>query len=326
MTGEISPARPVQQAGPTTTEVPKTEDQAAVDQAQKNQQAQQAQNAEQAKLEASKKADQPQGLSFEFLSAFSTVVHEGFENYRVPQSSNSSGAYGDAKGQEMQKELQVLREFLREAQRMVLEQKMEMSQVLNQLKVQQGGAFWNKMQQILQKGIPAHQAVLFQRLDKDAGDIKHKFGAPEIPTAIGEKAGEAAKALGNPAGQALAEMLKAEANPTTQIEHMILALQILHREGMRDSSQKLLGYLKHRWGMSEEELRRFLSEHNLPYYLGPMPRKNREEKAQGTFWYPALALVAVPIGMLVGMDFIWALVLGIALMGFVLIFTAQRKS
>lgn len=326
MSGEISSTSP-SRTTPPVSEAPPPNDQAAVDQAQKNQQAQQAQAAEQAKLEQmAQKTEKPQGLSFEFLNAFSTVVHEGFENYRVPQGSASSGAYGDGKGQEMQRELQVLREFVREANRMVLEQKMEMSQVLNQLKVQQGGAFWHKLQQILQKGIPAHQAVLFQRLDKDAGDIKHKFGAPEIPAAVGEKAGEAAKASGNPAGQALSEMLKAEANPTTQIEHMILALQILHREGLKDSSQKLLGYLKHRWGMSEEELRRFLSEHNLPYYLGPMPKKDLEEKAQGTFWYPVLALVAVPVGMLAGMDFVWASVLGIALLGFLLILTAQRKN
>lgn len=324
MSGEISSTSP-SRTTPPVTEAP-SQDQAAVDQAQKNQQAQQAQAAEQAKLEQmAQKTEKPQGLSFEFLNAFSTVVHEGYENYRVPQGSASSGAYGDGKGQEMQKELQVLREFLREANRMVLEQKMEIPQMLNMLKVQQGGAFWSKLQQILAKGIPAHQAVLFQRLDKDAGDIKHKFGSPEIPVA-GEKASESAKALGNPAGQALAEMLKAEANPTTQIEHMILAMQILHREGLKDSSQKLLGYLKHRWGMSEEELRRFLSEHNLPYYLGPMPKKDRDEKAQGTFWYPALALVAVPIGMLAGMDFLWASVLGIALLGFLLIFTAQRKN
>ncbi len=321
MSGEISSTSPSRPTVPVT-EAPPPNDQAAVDQAQKNQQAQQAQAAEQ----IAQKTEKPQGLSFEFLNAFSTVVHEGFENYRVPQGSASSGAYGDGKGQEMQRELQVLREFVREANRMVLVQKMEMSQVLNQLKVQQGGAFWHKLQQILQKGIPAHQAVLFQRLDKDAGDIKHKFGAPEIPTAVGEKAGEAAKSSGNPAAQALSEMLKAESNPTTQIEHMILALQILQREGLKDSSQKLLGYLKDRWGMSDEELRRFLSEHNLPYYLGPMPRKDREEKVQGTFWYPVLALVAVPVGMLAGMDFVWASVLGIALLGFLLILTAQRKN
>ncbi|MCC6273405.1 MAG: hypothetical protein IT572_08055 [Deltaproteobacteria bacterium] len=325
MSGEISSTSPSRPTAPVT-EAPPPNDQAAVDQAQKNQQAQQAQAAEQTKLEQmAQKTEKPQGLSSEFLNAFSTVVHEGFENYRVPQGSASSGAYGDGKGQEMQKELQVLREFLREANRMVLVQKMEIPQMLNMLKVQQGGAFWNKLQQILAKGIPGHQAVLFQRLDKDAGDIKHKFGSPEIP-AGGEKAGEALKATGNPAGQALAEMLKAESNPTTQIEHMILALQILNREGLKDSSQKLLGYLKHRWGMSDEELRRFLSEHNLPYYLGPMPKKDRDEKAQGTFWYPVLALVAVPIGMLAGMDFLWASVLGIALLGFLLILTAQRKN
>jgi len=324
MSGEISSTSPSRTTAPVT-EAPPPNDQAAVDQAQKNQQAQQAQAAEQAKLEQmAQKTEKPQGLSFEFLNAFSTVVHEGFENYRVPQGSASSGAYGDGKGQEMQKELQVLREFLREANRMVLEQKMEIPQMLNMLKVQQGGAFWSKLQQILAKGIPGHQAVLFQRLDKDAGDIKHKFGSPDIPVS-GEKAAEALK-MGNPAGQALAEMLKAESNPTTQIEHMILALQILHREGLKDSSQKLLGYLKHRWGMSDEELRRFLSEHNLPYYLGPMPKKDREEKAQGTFWYPVLALVAVPVGMIAGMDFLWASVLGIALLGFFLILTAQRKN
>ena len=323
---EITANRP-----PTVTEQPpqagNPPEHSAADQAKKNQQVQEAQVAEQAKVEQqTQKFEKPQGLSFEFLNAFATLVHEGFENYKVPQGSAGSGAYNDMGGQPSQKELQILREFIREAKHLLLEQKMEISQMVHHLKVQQGGAFWSKLQQILQKGIPVHQAVIFQKLDKDAGDIKHKFGAPEIPV-TGDKAAESvARPMGNPAGQALAEMLKAETNPNGQIDHMVLALQILPQEGLKDSSEKLLGYLKSSWGMSEAELRRFLAEHNLPFYLGPMPRKDRDEKIQGTFWYPILSLVAVPIGMLAGMDFVWALVLGIALLGFSLIFTAQRKN
>jgi len=249
---------------------------------------------------------------------------ECYENYRVPQGDPSAGAFNDPR-QDGQREVQVLREFLREAQRLCIDQKLEVSQMIHRLKAQQGGVFWNKMQQILQKGIPAHQAVVFQKLDKDAGDIKGKFGPPEIPV-LGEKAGDAGMALRSAAGKALLEMLKAESNPTTQIEHMVLALQLLGRSETRESSQKLLNYLKQRWGMSDEELNRFLQDHNLPYYLGPMPKRPLAEKNVGTLWYPLLALVVVPIGMLAGMEFIWALALGIALAGFFLIFTAQKKN
>jgi len=326
MPSEITAAPKVAQEAPNPSVHPdrSAEDKAA-DQAQENQQAQQAAAvADQVKTDITQKLDKSPSLSFEFMTAFSTTVQEGYENYKVPQSDSSSSAWNDTRGQENQRELQVVREFVREATRLLSDQKMEVSQMIHRIKADQGGIFWNKLQQVLQKGISPQQAVAFQKLDKDAGDIKHKFGAPEIPV-LGEKAGETGKALKNPAGQVLLEMLKAESNPTTQVEHMILALQILHREGMKDSSQKLLSYLKQRWGLSDDELQRFLSDHNLPYYLGPMPRRDNLEKSQGTFWYPLLALVVVPIGMLAGMDFVWALVLGIALSGFFLIFNAQNK-
>ncbi len=317
--------RAVQQASNTSVAAETSAANKAADQAQQNQQAQQVDAAaDQAKIEQSQKPDiKMSGLSTEFMSAFSSVVHEGYETTKVPQNDSSASTWSDNRGQENQRDLQVVREFVREANRLFADQKMEVSQMIHRIKADQGGVFWNKLQSVLQKGLSPQQAVVFQKLDKDAGDIKKKFGSPEIP--VGEKAGEAGKAVRNPAGQALAEMLKAEANPTTQIEHMLVALQILQREGMKDSSQKLLSYLKQRWGLSDDELQRFLADHNLPYYLGPMPRRERSEKVEGTFWYPLLALVAVPIGMLAGMDFVWALVLGVALTGFFLILTAQNR-
>ncbi len=324
MSPEISSTRPppVTEAPPPATEGPRPEDKAA-QQTQQNQQTQQAEAVEEAVIEPKfQLPERGPSLSSEFMNAFSSVVREGYENYRSPQGDLSSR--NEPRGQESQRELQVIREFVREAQRLLSDQKLEVSQMIHRLKAEQGGMFWNKLQQVLQKGLSPQQAVVFQKLDKDAGDIKHKFGSPEIPN-LGEKAGEAGKAMRHPAGQALFEMLKAEANPTTQIEHMVLALQILGREGMKDSSQKLLGYLKHRWGMSDEELKRFLADHQLPYYLGPMPKRDASERASGTIWYPLLALIAVPIGMLAGMDFVWAAVLGIALAGFFLILTAQAK-
>jgi predicted cobalt transporter CbtA len=127
-------------------------------------------------------------------------------------------------------------------------------------------------------------------------------------------------------GSAMLELLKAEANPVSQVEHAILALQILQREGLQDSSQKMISYLKRRWGLSDEEMHRFLSDHKIPFYMGPMPTADAGQRAKGSFWYIATALLSVPVAMLVGMDFLWAVICGIILLAFCLILTAQKKN
>jgi hypothetical protein len=202
---------------------------------------------------------------------------------------------------------------------------MEISQMIHALKAEQGGMFYNRLQQVLQKGIPAHQQVVFQKTDKDAGDIKHKFGSPEIPGALGDKAGEIGKLGMARPGSAMLEMLRAEANPTSQVEHAVLALQILQQDGMQDSSQKVLSYLKKRWGLNDEQMQRFLADHKIPFYFGPTPLADAAEKSRGNFWYILVALASVPVAMLIGLDFLWAVIFGIALLGFGLILTAQKK-
>ena len=298
-----------------------------------NSQAKQAQDAQRAQAEQLKqnqqqqaKQDQPSTMSFEFMTAFETIFQEGYENYRVPQSSQGAATNTETRGQDLQRDLQVIREFFREANRLMAGQKMEISQMIHALKAEQGGMFFNRLQQVLQKGIPVHQAVTFQKTDKDAGDIKHKFGSPEIPGAVGDRAGEIGK-LGQMArpGSAMLELLRAEANPTSQVEHAVLALQILQQDGMQDSSQKVIGYLKKRWGMTDEQMQRFLADHKIPFYLGPMPTADAAEKSRGNFWYILVALASVPVAVLVGLDFLWAVILGIALLGFSLILSAQKK-
>lgn len=321
----VSNQRPAPGAQPT----PAPTDTAATDQAEKAQQAQEAQRAQadQAKQAQETKLEKPSTLSFEFMNVFESVFQEGYENYKVPHSSESAAANTETRGQDLQRDMQVIREFFREANRMFASQKMEISQMINHLKADQGGMFWNRLQQVLQKGIPTHQAVVFQKTDKDAGDIKHKFGSPEIPTGLGEKAGDIGKLsqMARP-GSAMLEMLKAESNPTTQVEHAILALQIMQKEGLQDSSQKLMGYLKKRWGLNDEQMQRFLSDNKIPFYLGPMPKDaDAGQKTRGSFWYIITALASIPIAVIVGIDILWAAILGIALLGFTLILTAQRK-
>ncbi|HEX5034157.1 MAG TPA: hypothetical protein VFW62_06720, partial [bacterium] len=301
-------------------------------QAQQADQAKQAQDAQRAQAEQLKqsqqqaKQEQPSTMSFEFMSAFETIFQEGYENYRVPQSSGGAATNTETRGQDLQRDMQVIREFFREASRLFAGQKMEISQMLNHLKAEQGGMFWSRLQQVLQKGIPVHQAVVFQKTDKDAGDIKHKFGSPEIPVALGEKAGEASK-LGQMArpGSAMLELMRAEANPTTQVEHAVLALQILQHDGMTDSSQKVISYLKKRWGLSDEQMQRFLADHKIPFYMGPMVTADAGERSRGSFWYILVALASVPVAMLVGMDLLWSAIIGIAILGFGLILSAQKK-
>jgi hypothetical protein len=317
-----NPRPPVVQQGPPANDTAPTEH---ADQAKQAQEAQQAQ-AEQLKQAQAAQKEKPATLSFEFMNVFETIFQEGYENYRVPHSSEGAATNMESRGQDLQRDMAVIREFFREANRLLAGQKMEISQMIHNLKADHGGIFWNKLQQVLQKGIPPQQAVIFQKTDKDAGDIKHKFGSPEIPGALGEKAGEAGKLsqMARP-GAAMLELIKAEANPTSQIEHAVLALQILNQEGMQDSSQKMVSYLKRRWGLSDEQMARFLSDHKIPFYMGPMPTADAGEKSRGNFWYILVALASVPIAMLIGLDFLWAIIFGIALLGFSLILTAQKK-
>src|SRR5262249_28040504 len=156
-------------------------------------------------------------------------------------------------------------------------------------------AFWQRLQQALMRGEAGSPGELLQKMQKEGVNAKGRVDAAELALA-GDKGTEAGKLLQNQAGRALMEMLKAESNPTNQLEHMLIAMAILQREGLKDSSQKMLSYLKNRYGMSDEEMNRFLAEHGfLPAYQGPMPRERPTEKTSGTIWYLLVSLVVVPI-------------------------------
>ena len=305
-------------------------------QAQQSQQTQDAQAQEAAATQQKQAADQAKAaqaqteknysLTSDFMNTFQTMFQEGYEANRVPQADQGAGVNADTRGPEAQRDQQVIREFIREAQRlMVSDQNLEIGQIVLRIKAEQGGVFWQKVEQALQRGMNPLQLVTFQKLQKDAGEIKPKFGAPEIPVA-GEKGAEAGKLMQNQAGRAMLELIKAEINPNSQLDGMILILQLLQREGMKDSSQKLISYMKNRYGLSEDEMERFLREHQLlPYYMGPMPREEKGAKSQGTLWYIFISLLVVPAVALIGMDWVWAVILGIATLGFLLILTAQRN-
>jgi len=249
--------------------------------------------------------DKPQYLSFEVLNTFQTIFQEGYENYKVPSSSQGAGVFGDTQNNQFQKDLQVVREFMREATRLVQQQGMEISQVIHWIKTDQGGLLWQRLQQVLQKPLPGTGVDLAGMSDGDKAKLLAKLG-------FGDE-GPARKALGEAGqapGKAMLQILKAEANPTAALENLMAALAMLKENGLNQSSEKLLGYLKDRYDLSEEELQQLLGKFHIAYWQGPMPRVQKEAP---NLWYPFLALLCTPVAMLLGADFFTAGSLGLAL-------------
>src|SRR4030095_10197 len=223
-------------------------DQAQKDAAKQAAEAQKAQEAQAAEARRAAvgaiKAQGTMTLPQEFMGVLDGIVQESYEVAKPPEGGKTNdqgtgGGTGQAGGQktvgqEMQRDIQVMREFVREAKYMIANQGMEVAQMLNTMKVAQGGAFWSKVQQILQKGIPVDKQVLFQKLDKPVTELPKSMASGSqdaaLKAALGQTQGAEAgdMAMMNP-GQAILELLKAEANPAGQLEHFLAGLYILNR-------------------------------------------------------------------------------------------------
>jgi hypothetical protein len=310
-----------------------SQQQQQTDQTQKDQAAKAAEEARQAQeaqaaqaRQAAVDAIRQQGssgptLPQDFMGVLDNIVKEGYETAKPPEGGKTGdqgqdGATNTQKNmaQEMQRDLQTIREFVREAKYMVTNQGMEVAQMLNMMKVEQGGAFWQKIQQILQKGIPVEKQVLFQKLDKPVTELpKSLTSAPGSDAALKAAMGGATN-LGDMAkmtpGQAILELLKAEGNPTAQLEHFLAAMTILNRDGLQESAKKLRSYLRRRGDWTpEQEIRYFRGEdQKKEIFQGPMPR---EEFRPVNFWYLLLAIGTFGASLGLGLNIMEAAVVGV---------------
>jgi len=282
----------------------------AADQADHAQQAQTAAELQKlAQQQLMKAPDKPQALSTEFMSAFETIFQEGYENYKVPQSSEGAQVFADLQGKEFQKDLSVIREFIREAKYLVGEQGMDISQMFHWIRSEQGGQFWQKVQQALQHAMPGQAPS-----EADAAKFGVKPGGLAGLVIEGDK--EKVEGSQHP-GKAMLDFLKAEANPRSQFESYAAILLTLRQEGLKESSQRMMNLLKRRWDLNDEDINRLMAQYGMVYYQGGAPR---EKGTPVNWWYFIGAVIAVPAAMVLGFDFLWAAGIGVAVAVLVLAF------
>jgi hypothetical protein len=268
-------------------------------------------------------------LPQEFVGVLNTIVKEGYETAKPPEAGKT-GDQGLASGgqaggeaalsqkavtQEIQRDLQVIREFVRELNYLVEDQGVQIAQALNQIRVEQGGAFWQKVQEILQKGIPIEKTVLFQNLEKTLQELpKNPTAGPDLAKGM-LGAGSGAEAAQKNPGKAILELLKGELNPQ-QKESFLMALQTLDKNGLPLSAQKLRSYLRRRGGLPEQDLY-FIENQRKEIFQGPMPR---EEIKPVNWWYILLALGAFGTSVGLGLGIGEAVAIGgaVAVLMFVL--------
>jgi hypothetical protein len=247
----------------------------------------------------------PSDLSFEFLNVFQTVFQEGYENFQVPKGDAASDLHQQG-GKEFQKELHVLKEFMREMQRLVKEQNLDVRNMIYRVKAEQGGVFWDKVQQILQKGLPLHQTVNFQKTQKEL-EMQARIAGAGV-----ESSGDAerlkAAALSKSGSNPMLDLLKAESNPLTRMEAYVAIMQTLRQDGLQQSSDKMLSYLRHKWGMNEEQMQQFLQTQGWVYFQGPFPRKESELPNP---WYLLIAVLVIPLAMSLGLGMLPSAAIGL---------------
>ncbi len=242
-------------------------------------------------------------LSQEFMGVIDTLVQEGYETAK-PIDTGKSGDQGGSLSQDMKRDLQVIREFLREANYKVEQQSAETAQMLNMIKVELGGAFWQKLQQALQK-TAGQDFVNFQK--SELASQENAKNASDI----GKTANESRTDLQKNPGPIIAELLKAEGNPHGQNEHFLTALALLGREGMPLSTQKLISYLKRRGGLSEQEWQTCFS-YVPQHYLAGVARHEKNQSVN--WWYIFLALLCFGAFIVTGMGVLETLLVGGGLM------------
>ncbi len=256
------------------------------------------------------------GLAKDFLSLIENIVQEAYE---APQES-AGGKSADHDTGNMsskqnsatysQKDLQILKEFIREANYLIKSQNMDVAQMLNTIKVEQGGAFWNKVQEMLQKGIPASQMVIFQNLEKNIQEISKQFMGMEGFSKLGQTLNTESGQI--QPGRALLEIIKAESNPQGSMDRYMMALQILMRDGMEHSAQKLVSYLRRRSGLLNQTPQAShwadLFRKDIVAYV---PQKVEKDLAH--WWYVVFSIAT--FGALVGLGFDWfaSLLVGVSI-------------
>jgi hypothetical protein len=323
------PANPPNQPDPSTTSGTKGDDptkaaQQAADQGiQKSQQDDQKAQAEaQAKAQAQSQADAVQkasqlasldqasgvGLPKDFMNVMDSIVKEGYETAKAP----SSGKMGDQDmqgnlgqknmTQDLQKDLTTLREFMREAKYLIDNQGMTVAQMFNMVKVEQGGAFWQKLQQVLQKGVPG-DALLFSKKGDPADPAQMEAALKNLVASS-----EVAEAMKTP-GRAILELMKAEVNPQNQLANFLAALKILDKDGMSDSANRLRSYLRKRGDVPEEAIQYYFDQ-KKEIFEGPFPK---EPIQPVNWWYILLALGAFGTSITVGLNLWESLLMGIGM-------------
>jgi hypothetical protein len=309
---------PNQAGGPKPDDGSKATQQAsdqAQQKAQQDNQRAQADSQARAATDAAQKASQQfsfdsSGMSLpkDFVGVMDSIMKEGYETAK----STTSGKAGDqdAEGtlgqknlaQDMPKDLTTLREFMREAKYMIENQGMTVAQMFNTVKVEQGGAFWQKLQQVLQKGVPTDSLTL-SKTEDSAETARMEAALKNL--AAGAVAAETMKTP----GKAILELMRGEINPQNQVENFLAALQMLKKDGMNESAERLRSYLRKRGDVPEEAIQYYFTQ-KKEIFQGPFPK---EPIQPVNWWYILLALGAFGISIGVGLNIWEALLMGIGM-------------
>src|SRR4029453_14990526 len=123
-----------------------------------------------------------------------------------------------------------------------------------------------------------------------------------------QSAASAEASMMNP-GQAVLELLKAEANPAGQLEHFLAGLYILNKDGLQQSAARLRSYLRRRGQLPEHDFQDFhYKDESKKIFQGPMPR---EKIKPVNFWYILLAIGTFAASIGLGLNIVEAAAVGV---------------
>lgn len=318
MINDIKSSLPINDSLKAGEQVAQTNQNEQVRKAQEAQVAQMARKAAEDSIRAQNQNVHEQ--AHEFINVMDNMVQEGFT---LPKSSFNEGAqdsfHGGSSEGGLQRDLQVIKEFIRESNYLI-SQGMDINQIITKLKVDQGGQFWQNFQQALQK-----QSLLKgdSSQAKDASiDLAKNLGGELL---LGKESGKAQE-MKSAASQAMLELLKAEANPQMQKEQFLLALQILSKGNLTESSQRLLSYLRKRGDFSDQELHDYYnkSEARKDIFQGPIHFQKSEFK-RTSIWYLLAGLGAFALSFGLGFNLAGSITVGVATVLFIFVFSFILK-
>lgn len=292
------------------------------DQMRKTQEMQMAQMARKSMDDAIRNQNQDlHSHAVEFMGVIDSIAQEGF---KLPKAAQGEGTGMHSQGgdtpPDFQRDLQILREMVREGNYLI-SQGMDVSQVVNKLKLEQGGQFWQNFQQMLQRQASTLKAD-FSQLGEQAIDVSKGVGE----FGLTKEAAKSQEALKSAASQAILELLKAEANPQIQKEQCLSALQLLSKGNLTESSQKLLSYLRKRGNFSDQELNYFYSkqEPRKDIFQNPFPLPQEKIK-RSSFWYMLCGLAAFGISFGLGFNLAGSITVGVTIIVLMFIFSFISK-